>query len=103
MADDALNLGKSAAAQKMLSKMGDNFPEQEKVMLSQKVVKVCLVFLFVRPVSTHCSKPQINKRGKEQERVLLLTDKAMLVLFVSLLPAVFNPLRPRPLRRFERT
>jgi len=42
----------------MLSKLGDNFPEQEKVILSVNLVK-------------------INKRGKEQDRALLITDKAI--------------------------
>jgi len=56
--DDHLGLLNHPAAQKMLSKLGDNFPEQEKVVLSVNLVKV-------------------NKRGKEQERALLVTDKAI--------------------------
>jgi len=58
MSDDLLGLSKNANCQKMLSKMGDNFPEHEQVMFSGKLVK-------------------INKRGKEQDRVLLITDKAL--------------------------
>eukprot|EP01083_Nonionella_stella_P288538 981836_1 len=56
--DDMLKLEQNVQCQKMLSKMGDNFPEQERVVLSVKCVK-------------------IKKRGKEQNRILLLTDKAL--------------------------
>jgi len=56
--DDWLGLAQNPQCLKMLARMGDNFPEQEKVLYSEKVLK-------------------INKRGKEQERVLLLTDKAI--------------------------
>ena len=63
---DDLGLAHNAACQKMLSKMGDNFPDQEKVVLSTRLIK-------------------INKRGKSQNRVLLVTDKAMFVLFCFVL------------------
>ena len=56
--DDKLNLSHNRSCQKMLSTMGDNIPEKEYVLLSTKIIK-------------------INKRGKEQTRVLLLTDKAV--------------------------
>eukprot|EP01084_Bolivina_argentea_P133039 234769_1 len=56
--DDMLKLADNPQCLKMLSKMGDNFPETEKVVLSVKLIK-------------------INKRGKEQDRLLLLTDKAL--------------------------
>ena len=55
---DRLNLSSNDDVSKMLSKMGDNFPEEEKVILSIKITK-------------------INKRNKEQERILLITDKAL--------------------------
>ena len=38
--DDMLNLKNNQDCQKMLSKMGDNFPVNEKVIMSQKIVKV---------------------------------------------------------------
>merc|ERR1719412_2104554 len=69
--DDMLKLASNVQCQKMLSKMGDNFPEQEKVVLSVKLVK-------------------INKRGKEQNRILLLTDKAL-----------YN-LKPKEIRKCQR-
>eukprot|EP01083_Nonionella_stella_P067262 177769_1 len=69
--DDMLKLAQNVSCQKMLSKMGDNFPEQERVVLSVKLVK-------------------INKRGKEQNRILLLTDKAL-----------YN-LKPKEIRKCQR-
>ena len=69
--DDMLKLAQNVQCQKMLSKMGDNFPEQERVVLSVKLVK-------------------INKRGKEQNRILLLTDKAL-----------YN-LKPKEIRKCQR-
>jgi len=69
--DDMLKLADNVQCQKMLSKMGDNFPEQEKVVMSVKLVK-------------------INKRGKEQNRILLLTDKAL-----------YN-LKPKEIRKCQR-
>mmetsp|Transcript_15773 Transcript_15773/g.24207 ORF Transcript_15773/g.24207 Transcript_15773/m.24207 type:complete len:525 (+) Transcript_15773:97-1671(+) len=69
--DDMLGLSQNVQCQKMLSKMGDNFPEQERVVLSVK-----------------CTK--INKRGKEQNRILLLTDKAL-----------YN-LKPKEIRKCQR-
>mmetsp|Transcript_40952 Transcript_40952/g.65841 ORF Transcript_40952/g.65841 Transcript_40952/m.65841 type:complete len:524 (-) Transcript_40952:55-1626(-) len=69
--DDTLKLAQNVQCQKMLSKMGDNFPEQERVVLSMKLIK-------------------INKRGKEQNRILLLTDKAL-----------YN-LKPKEIRKCQR-
>jgi len=68
---DMLNLSSNVQCQKMLSKMGDNFPEQEKVVMSVMLVK-------------------INKLGKEQNRILLLTDKAL-----------YN-LKPKEIRKCQR-
>ena len=56
--DDMLKLAQNVQSLKMLSKYGDNFPEQERVQLSCKLIK-------------------INKRGREQNRILMLTDKAL--------------------------
>lgn len=42
----------------MLNKLGENWPHEERVKLSQLLIK-------------------INKRGREQSRVLLITDKAV--------------------------
>ena len=56
--DDTLTLANNPLCQKMLQKLGDNFPEREKVVLSTKLIK-------------------INKRNKEQDRVMLITDKAL--------------------------
>lgn len=55
---DLLYLGQNALCKKMLSKMGDNYPSPERVILSVKLIK-------------------INKKEKEQSRILLLTDKAV--------------------------
>jgi len=55
---DKLGLGNNPACTKMLNKVGDNFPEAERVILSVNVVK-------------------INKRGKHQNRAMLITDKAL--------------------------
>eukprot|EP01084_Bolivina_argentea_P312073 540262_1 len=56
--DDALNLATNTSCQKMLSKTGSSFPNIENVIYSEKLIK-------------------INRKGKEQERVLLITDKAI--------------------------
>ncbi|ETO30837.1 Protein kinase domain containing protein [Reticulomyxa filosa] len=56
--DDQLLLAKNPQCMKMLEKTGHNFPLPEKVLFSDNVIKV-------------------NKRDKEQERVLLVTDKAV--------------------------
>merc|ERR1712113_828158 len=64
-------MAENVQCQKMLSKMGDNFPEQERVVLSVKLVKM-------------------GKRGKEQNRILLLTDKAL-----------YN-LKPKEIRKCQR-
>eukprot|EP01083_Nonionella_stella_P284344 967952_1 len=69
--DDMLQMETNVSVQKMLSKLGDNFPEQERVVLSMKVIK-------------------INRRKKEQNRVLLLTEKAL-----------YN-LKPNDLRKCQR-
>jgi len=58
VSDDTLHLGNHSSVLQLISKIGDNFPEQERVVLSAKVIK-------------------INKRRKEQERILLLTNKAL--------------------------
>eukprot|EP01084_Bolivina_argentea_P133038 234767_1 len=55
---DILKLNENEKCQKMLDKSGDNFPEKECIILSINLIK-------------------INKRGKEQNRILLLTDKAL--------------------------
>lgn len=38
--DDKLKLGNNMAIQKLLSQIGDNFPEDEKVVLSAKLIKI---------------------------------------------------------------
>eukprot|EP01084_Bolivina_argentea_P098896 177782_1 len=58
---DTLKLTSNADCIKMLSKMADNFPEEEQIILSNKIIK-------------------INKRGKEQQRVILVTDKAIYIM-----------------------
>jgi len=55
---DSLNLATNKACRKMLAKLGENWPNEEKVKLSRLLIKV-------------------NKRGREQSRVLLITDKAV--------------------------
>lgn len=56
--DDSLSLSSNAAVAKLLSKQGNNNPNKEVVWYSDFVIK-------------------INKRDKEQTRVLLVTDKAV--------------------------
>jgi len=55
---DSLNLATNKACRQMLAKLGENWPHEEKVKLSRLLLK-------------------INKRGREQSRVLLITDKAV--------------------------
>eukprot|EP00485_Elphidium_margaritaceum_P010042 CAMPEP_0202692776 /NCGR_PEP_ID=MMETSP1385-20130828/7080_1 /ASSEMBLY_ACC=CAM_ASM_000861 /TAXON_ID=933848 /ORGANISM="Elphidium margaritaceum" /LENGTH=545 /DNA_ID=CAMNT_0049348371 /DNA_START=84 /DNA_END=1721 /DNA_ORIENTATION=+ len=64
MQQDKLNLQHDKLCQKMLNKLGNCFPSPEIVKFSDKVVK-------------------INRKGKEQDRVLLLTDKAIYNLMTS--------------------
>jgi serum/glucocorticoid-regulated kinase 2 len=51
-------LAKNPATLKMITKIGNNFPEKEEIVLSKTVIK-------------------INKRAKGQKRVLLMTTKAL--------------------------
>lgn len=53
---DILNIANDTSCTKMLSKMGDNYPQSEYVILSVKLIK-------------------INKKGKKQTRILILSDK----------------------------
>jgi len=55
---DSLNLSTNKNVKKMLAKLGENWPHEERVVLSQLLIK-------------------INKRNREQQRVLMLTDKAV--------------------------
>lgn len=55
---DSLKLSENSSCLKMLKRFGDNYPNPEKVILSIKLIK-------------------INKKEKEQRRILLLTDKAL--------------------------
>jgi len=55
---DSISLGSNSACRKMLAKLGENWPKDEKVKLSQALIK-------------------INRKGKEQQRVMLITDKAI--------------------------
>lgn len=70
--DDRLNLAHSGACSKMLTKQGSNFPEPERVMLSDMVVK-------------------INRKGKEQDRAMLITDKAV----YNLMPGDYSKCKRR--------
>eukprot|EP01084_Bolivina_argentea_P167553 290769_1 len=56
--NDRLLLGQNSFCQRMLSTYGDNYPEPEYIILSARVIK-------------------INKKGKQQIRILLLTNKAL--------------------------
>lgn len=56
--NDVLSLRSNHGCKKMLMKLGENWPEAEKVQLSQALLK-------------------INRKGREQQRVLLITDKAL--------------------------
>lgn len=73
---DSLKLSTNGACQKMLNRLGNSFPQEEKVLFSSRVIK-------------------FNKRNKEQERVLLITDKAI----YNLMPNDFGKCR----RRIEMT
>jgi len=55
---DALHLATNPACSKMLGKIGENWPAAEQVLLSQALIK-------------------INRKGREQQRVMLVTDKAI--------------------------
>jgi len=55
---DNLHLASNVQCKKMLGKLGENWPENEKVILSLALIK-------------------INRKGKEQQRVMLVTDKAI--------------------------
>merc|ERR1719367_802557 len=55
---DTLGLASNGNCKKMLQKLGENWPEAEKVQLSLSLIK-------------------INRKGKEQQRVMLITDKAI--------------------------
>eukprot|EP01084_Bolivina_argentea_P208177 355038_1 len=55
---DMLRLAQNIECHKMLSKFGDNDPFPEVVILSLVLIK-------------------INRKGNEQNRVLLITDKAL--------------------------
>ena len=61
---DTLGLGNNQNVKKMLDKLGTNFPDNEKVLLSEKVF-------------------EINERNKKHERVLLITDKAIYNLLTT--------------------
>ena len=49
--DDKLKLGNNMAIQKLLSQIGDNFPEDEKVVLSAKLIKNNTNMLWFCPLS----------------------------------------------------
>mmetsp|Transcript_20162 Transcript_20162/g.17855 ORF Transcript_20162/g.17855 Transcript_20162/m.17855 type:complete len:514 (+) Transcript_20162:47-1588(+) len=68
---DSLNLSDNSSCLKMLRRYGDNHPNTERVILSVRLIK-------------------INKKEKEQDRILLLTDKAL-----------YN-LKPRQLKKPQR-
>ncbi len=79
---DTLKFAKHPDVQKMLLKMGSNFPKKEEVILSLKLTNVPSAFPLFSPPFFHApshKNSQINKRGKHQNRVLLLTDKALSV------------------------
>lgn len=65
--NDTLGLGGNVKVSRMLSKKGDNSPHPEVVKFSNYITK-------------------INKRGKEQHRTLLLTDKAI----YNLMPTAYD-------------
>eukprot|EP01084_Bolivina_argentea_P092160 165835_1 len=54
----SLSLNQNTICQRMLSTYGDNHPKKEQIILSSRIIK-------------------INKKGKQQKRILLLTDKAL--------------------------
>jgi len=55
---DLLHLQSNASCKRMLAKLGENWPQAEQVRLSQDLIK-------------------INRKGREQKRVMLITDKAI--------------------------
>jgi len=55
---DRLDLSSNANVKKMILKYGQNFPNPEKILYSNNLTK-------------------INRKGREQERCLLITDKAL--------------------------
>ena len=69
---DNLNLGKNKKIDKMLYSYGSCFPSKEKVIYSNKLVK-------------------INQKQKKQERIMLLTDKAI----YNLMPNDYTKCRRR--------
>jgi len=69
---DTLKLASNASCSKMLSKLGENWPDSEKVQLSLSLIK-------------------INRKGKEQQRVMLITDKAI----YNLMPKDYSKCRRR--------
>lgn len=69
---DKLRLTQDASCKKMLTKLGENWPEAEKVMLSAGLIK-------------------INRKNKEQQRAMLITDKAI----YNLMPKDFGKCRRR--------
>jgi hypothetical protein len=70
---DRLSLAGNSSVQKMLSKLGNNKPSAEVVSFSDFVIK-------------------INKREKEQTRVMLITDKAMSVASLTTTLTTTTPL-----------
>ena len=56
--DDLMNLSSNPKWIEVLTKIGDNSPKMEKVIFSMQLTR-------------------INKRGKEQDRIIAITDKAM--------------------------
>jgi len=55
---DLLHLASNSQCKRMLGKLGENWPQPELVKLSQRLIK-------------------INRKGREQQRVMLITDKAI--------------------------
>lgn len=70
--EDSLKLAKNGTVRKMLTKNGQNFPNAEVVFFSDFLLK-------------------INRRDKEQTRVLLITDKAL----YNLMPNDFGKCKRR--------
>jgi len=69
---DSLGLSSNASCDKMLKKLGENWPDPEVVKLSLSLIK-------------------INRKGKEQNRVMLITDKAI----YNLMPRDYSKCRRR--------
>ena len=61
---DSLLLNESSFCRRMLNDYGDNYPKPERILYSAKVLK-------------------INKKGREQRRILLITDKALYNLKIN--------------------